>query len=68
MTSIDLYAFFAEHQISYERFDHPLVYTCAEATELCPEMPANSAKTKNLFLRDKKGKRHFLVWDLKRVR
>ncbi len=61
MSSIDLYAFLAEHNITYERYDHPPVYTCDEANELCPEMPATSAKTKNLFLRDKKGERHFLV-------
>lgn len=61
MNPTAIYQFLAKHHISYERYDHPPVYTCDEANELCPEMPANAVKTKNLFLRDKKGKRHFLV-------
>lgn len=55
----DIYQFLAEHDIAYERHDHPAVFTCEEADRLVPELPA--AKTKNLFLRDKKGRRHFLV-------
>lgn len=58
---MDIYHFFSEHNIEYERYDHPAVFTCEEATRLCPPMPANAIKTKNLFLRDKKGHRHFLV-------
>ena len=45
--------------MSYDRFDHPAVYTVSEAKKLSPEM--DGASTKNLFLRDKKGIRHFLV-------
>ncbi len=56
---MDIYQFFAEHNIEYERHDHPAVFTCEEADRLVPELPA--AKTKNLFLRDKKGRRHLLV-------
>ena len=55
----DIYQFLVEHNITYERHDHPPVFTCEEADRLVPELPA--AKTKNLFLRDKKGRRHFLV-------
>jgi len=55
----DFYQFLAENQIAYQRYDHPAVYTVAEAQRLVPPLPA--AKTKNLFLRDKKGQRHFLV-------
>jgi len=58
---MDIYEFLHQHGITYERYDHPPVYTCDEANELCPEMPAEATKTKNLFLRDKKGKRHFLI-------
>ena len=57
----DIYQFLADHDIAYERYDHPPVFTCEESNRLCPEMPKNAAKTKNLFLRDKKGHRHFLV-------
>ena len=55
----DFYQFLAENRIEYERHDHPPVHTVEEAGRLVPRLPA--AKTKNLFLRDKKGKRHFLV-------
>lgn len=56
---MEIYQFLAEHGIEYERHDHPPVFTCEEAERLVPPMPA--AKTKNLFLRDRKGRRHFLV-------
>ena len=45
--------------ISYEKFDHVPVYTCEEANLINSHI--SGAKTKNLFLRDRKGKRHFLV-------
>lgn len=55
----DIYKFLDENNIVYQRFDHPAVFTCEEADRLCPPMPGLG--TKNLFLRDKDGKRHFLV-------
>ena len=55
----DFYQFLDENGIRYERHDHPPVYTVEEAQRLVPPLPA--AKTKNLFLRDKKGRHHFLV-------
>lgn len=58
---MDIYQFLEAHEITYERYDHPPVFTCEESNRLCPPMPKYAAKTKNLFLRDKKGKRHFLV-------
>jgi len=56
---VDLYQFLAENHIEYKRHDHPPVYTVANVERLVPTLPA--VKTKNLFLRDKKGRRHFLV-------
>ena len=56
---VDLYRFLTDHQVAYERYDHPAVYTVADVKRLVPPLPA--ARTKNLFLRDHKGKRHFLV-------
>ena len=56
---MDIYDFFTENEIDYERHDHPAVFTVEESNRLVP--PLNGAKTKNLFLRDKKGKQHFLV-------
>jgi Ala-tRNA(Pro) deacylase len=55
----DLYKLLDENQIAYEHHDHPAVFTVADVERLVPPLPA--VKTKNLFLRDKKGKRHFLV-------
>ena len=55
----DLYQMLAEHCIEYERYDHPAVYTVEDVKRLVPPLPA--VKTKNLFLRDHKGRRHFLV-------
>jgi Ala-tRNA(Pro) deacylase len=56
---MELYSFLEKHGIEYERHDHPAVYTCEEANRLVPPLPA--AKVKNLFVRDRKGRRHFLV-------
>jgi Ala-tRNA(Pro) deacylase len=56
---MDIYDFFAEHNIDYQRQDHPAVFTVEEALRLVPPLPG--AKTKNLFLRDRKGRRHILV-------
>ncbi|MEJ2638533.1 MAG: prolyl-tRNA synthetase associated domain-containing protein [Desulfosarcinaceae bacterium] len=58
-TADDICHFLTHHQIEFRRCDHPAVYTCAEAEALVPSMPG--AKTKNLFLCDDKGRRHFLV-------
>ena len=54
-----VYEFLESHNIAYERCDHPPIFTCDQAEELVPWL--NGARTKNLFLRDRKGKRHFLV-------
>jgi Ala-tRNA(Pro) deacylase len=45
--------------VPYDAFDHPPVFTCDEANALIPDLPGQS--TKNLFVRDRKGKRHFLI-------
>ena len=55
----DIYGFLNSHGLIYERHDHPAVFTCEEAERLVPPLPA--AKVKNLFMRDRKGLRHFLV-------
>ncbi len=51
--------FLDTHGIRYQRFDHEAVFTCDEANEVIPEL--GGARTKNLFLRNKKGKRYFLL-------
>lgn len=45
--------------IGFERLDHPAVYTCDQADEQVIGLAG--ARTKNLFLRDRKGRRHFLL-------
>jgi Ala-tRNA(Pro) deacylase len=45
--------------IRYERFAHPPVFTAEEAALHWAVIPA--APVKNLFLRNKKGDRHYLV-------
>jgi Ala-tRNA(Pro) deacylase len=54
-----IFEFFNRHDIKYERFDHPPVFTCEDAKRLVPDLPG--ADIKNLFLRDGKGKRHFIL-------
>ncbi|MBT6725507.1 MAG: hypothetical protein HN867_18325 [Deltaproteobacteria bacterium] len=59
MTPSELYHFLDEHQILYEKFDLPPVYTVEELKKLSPAM--SGGKTKNLSVRDKKGKHHILL-------
>ena len=56
---MDLARFLSEHGVSAVRHEHSPVMTVEESLRLVPKLPG--AKTKNLFLRDKKGRRHFLV-------
>lgn len=56
---MNLNEFLAHHAIVLARHEHPAVMTVAESEKIVPSLPG--AKTKNLFLRDKKGLKHFLV-------
>ncbi len=58
MTTAALDSLFSEHDIKFKRFDHAAVETVAQARELEIDIPGLA--TKNLFLRDGKGKRHWL--------
>lgn len=51
--------FLESHGIPYERYDHPAVFTVDEVTETL-DIP-HGQRTKNLFVRDKKGRRHVLI-------
>ncbi|MBL8988553.1 MAG: prolyl-tRNA synthetase associated domain-containing protein [Gemmatimonadetes bacterium] len=46
--------------VRYDRHDHAAVFTCDEAERTVPAEVV-AAHTKNLFLRDQKGRRHWLV-------
>lgn len=67
MDTRQLLEFLDHHRIRYEYHEHVAVYTSQQARDLIEPLPGVSAK--NLFLRDKKGKRHFLltVYDKKTV-
>jgi Ala-tRNA(Pro) deacylase len=54
-----IYEVLESHGIDYRRFDHPPVLTCEDVRRLVPGLPG--AETKNLFMCDAKGRRHFLV-------
>lgn len=56
---MEIYQFLENNGIQYERHDHPPVYTCEDVNRLVPDLPGQ--KTKNLFICDNKGKKHFLV-------
>jgi Ala-tRNA(Pro) deacylase len=56
---MDLDLFLREHGITAQCHSHPPVMTVEESERLVPKLPG--AKTKNLFLRDKKGARHILA-------
>src|SRR5678815_4260259 len=45
--------------ISYERHEHPAVFTAEDASKFWDPIPG--VQCKNLFLRNKKGDRHYLV-------
>ena len=66
-----LLAWMAEHDIQHVTHEHPAVFRVEEGLELKAAMPG--AHTKNLFLKDKKGKlwlisaRQDTVVDLKRA-
>src|SRR4051812_44962222 len=51
--------FLEKHGIPFTRFDHPAVFTCEQVKALGLNLPG--AETKNLFLRDGAGRRHFLL-------
>src|SRR5436190_17256652 len=55
----DLFSFLDQLGISYTRYDHSPVFTCDEAYAAIPNDSA--VQTKNIFLRDKRGRRHLLL-------
>jgi Ala-tRNA(Pro) deacylase len=59
MDSIALLQYLDHLSIPYQRYEHVAVYTSEQARRLIAPLPGASAK--NLFLRDKKGRRRFLL-------
>lgn len=57
---MDIYDILVSHKVPFEGYVHPPAVTCEEADKVIPFFEG-AARTKSLFLRDAKGKRHFLV-------
>ncbi len=55
----DIYDFLQRQNIPYEKYEHPAVFTCEEAEKIVPALPG--APTKNLFVKDRKGKLFLVV-------
>ncbi len=57
--ALDIYQILDDLALPYTRYDHPAVFTYEEATIHCAHIPGGVCK--NLFLRNRKGDKHFLV-------
>jgi len=55
----DIYQILKDLNIDYEKFEHPAVYTVDAASQF--DRGIDAGKSKNLFLRNKKGDKHYLV-------
>lgn len=55
----DIYKVLDELNISYQKYEHPAVFTVEEAEKY--DRGIDAGKSKNLFLRNKKGNQHYLV-------
>ncbi|PSU22739.1 aminoacyl-tRNA deacylase [Photobacterium phosphoreum] len=57
--SMNIYKILDDLGISYKNFQHPAVFNCEQAHLLALDI--DGAATKNLFIKNKKGNRHFLI-------
>jgi Ala-tRNA(Pro) deacylase len=55
----DLVGFLNANGVGFVRHDHAPVFTCEEELRHVPE--SGAARTKNLFMRDRRGRRHLLL-------
>ncbi len=55
----DIYSVLQTLSIPFTRYNHPAVFTVEESTEICKNIPG--VKTKNLFLRNRAGNKHWLL-------
>ena len=60
MTSAELRAWLDGHAIAYEHLTHEALWTCEDVARVMPP-ELDAVHTKNLFVRDKKGRRHWLL-------
>lgn len=59
MTPSELLRLLDDLGIAYASYEHAPVFTCEQAYAALPNEPA--VQTKNLFVRDKRGRRHLLL-------
>lgn len=60
MNESELYEYLARHQITYQRLEHPAVFTVPQANQYLQNEPG--ARTKNLFITDEKKRHYYIVW------
>ena len=59
--TINVIDWLKEKDISFKSFEHPAVYTCDEAKQQRVYTNIRGIHSKNLFLKDRKSRRFFLV-------
>ena len=57
MESLEL--FLQKLDIVFTRYEHPAIFTCEQANQHCASIPGG--KSKNLFVRNEKGNKHYLI-------
>jgi len=60
MNESELYEYLVDHQIAYQRIEHPAVYTVEQANFYLLDAPGT--RTKNLFICDEKKEHYFILW------
>jgi len=60
MTEQELYVFLDFHHITYQRIEHPAVFTVEQADVYLFDAPGT--RTKNLFICDEKKQRYYILW------
>jgi len=60
MNESELLQYLTGHAITYQRIEHPAVFTVEQADRYLLHAPG--ARTKNLFISDEKKERYFILW------
>ena len=60
MNEFELYEFLDQLKISYQRIEHPAVYTVEQANHYLMDAPGT--RTKNLFICDEKKREYYILW------
>ena len=60
-TQEQLLEYLSNHQISYQLYTHPQLFTCEQAMEIVKQLNMPGMGIKNLFLKDSKKKLYLIV-------